>query len=205
MSALVPVHCIASILFSLFVTVSAAQAQFPSVNDLSPDELRKAIEDAKLSLAAYHLSKTVDDWRRISDSGSDPNGLQAAAYERILANGKREVVISFAGSRRSSQADWIIDINQGTGWGWPAGWLTNQRFDQALKFAERYVKEKDKDPNTTIWIVGHSLGGALAQYVSMELGLRATVFDSSALYTKKNDINVSLRTAVSRISRLLRI
>jgi hypothetical protein len=136
-------------------------------------------------------------WRLISDSGSDPNSLQAAAYERTLPNGRREVVISFAGSRLWSQ-DWIIDINQGTGEAWPLSFLTNRRFDQALKFAETYVKQKDKDPNTSIWIVGHSLGGALAQYVSMELGLRATVFDSSALYTKKNDINISLRSGVSR-------
>jgi hypothetical protein len=75
---------------------------------------------------------------------------------------------------------------------------TDVRFHQALAFAEKYVREKDKDPDTTVRVVGHSLGGLLAQYVALKLGVRAEVFDSAALMLKKSDIPSSLRNGGAR-------
>jgi hypothetical protein len=103
---------VVTLLFSLFAAVCGAQAQFASVDDLSADELRKAIDDARLSLDVYHPSKTIQGgWRMISDPTFNPTSLQAAAYERVLGNGKREIVVAFAGTRGLSNMqdvrDWL--------------------------------------------------------------------------------------------------
>jgi pimeloyl-ACP methyl ester carboxylesterase len=178
----------------LFATFHQAWTQTISSSGLTPQLLQQAIEAAQLSLAVYDLSKKMvqGGWSQIESTLPDPDGLQAAAYERKLANGKRELVIAFAGTRVAgglNPADAVVDVNQGSGLGGPVfDFLTYQRFHEALNFAETYVKQKDKDPNTTITIVGHSLGGLLAQYVGVRLGVRAIVFDASALFTKNSDL-----------------
>lgn len=170
-----------------------------SASALTPEQIRRAYLDLMLSRAAYDLSiKQVDgDWRQL-DTFDDRLGLKAAAYERRGANGSREIVVAFAGT--DDFGDVLADIRQGKPWYEISlgSWLTHRKFEQAVAFAERYVRIKDKDGNCSVRVVGHSLGGALAQYVSARLGILARVFNSSALASKTHDIPAILRSVPAR-------
>src|SRR6185436_19239165 len=63
---------------------------------LSKDQLRNALQNARLADSVYDLSKTQIEggWRQIK-SQQDPDGFKAAVYERQLADGRRELRIAF--------------------------------------------------------------------------------------------------------------
>ena len=102
------------------------------------------------------------------------NGLQYAVYDRELPSGKRERVIAFRGTDQGK--DMRANLGQGL-WGPRAA----AQYREALEVAQRHIAEADSDPDLQIAFTGHSLGGGLAQYVSVETGTRAYVFNSAPL------------------------
>lgn len=172
---------------------------------LGDDAIREAISSAQLSMAVYDVDTKVVDggWRRI-DWRNDTDGFKAAVYERRLAGGRIERQVVFAGTEELG--DWMTNLEQGGGWLFG---LNRARIDplsadpyrKALEYAKLFVAAKDKDPHMTLSFSGHSLGGALAQYCSLQLGVRATVFNSAALHQKVLDLADSMKSEGSSLIR----
>ena len=71
------------------------------------------------------------------------------------------------------------------------------QYQDALDFARRQVAEKDKNLHLTITFTGHSLGGGIAQFLNLELGVRTVVFNAAPL----NDFDALLtKNLVERAS-----
>jgi lipase (class 3) len=163
----------------------------------TPSSLAAAIDDAQLSLAIYQPSATdVGDWSRILFEQM-PSGLQFGIYERHGAGGRRELKLVFAGTQNA--LDWPTNVDQAIVTD-PMDFLfTPAQYRQALAVATQLAQLKDHDANLSVSITGHSLGGGLAQYCAILLGLPATVFNAAALGPETvKDIPVSLQRAVSR-------
>jgi len=87
-------------------------------------------------------------WNQISYSPSAPSGFEAAAFQ----NGN-EIVISFAGTYPGDVAgDLAANFGLATGEG----------SIQLKQAADYYLQIKAANPNATITLTGHSLGGGLA-------------------------------------------
>ncbi|MFA6283953.1 MAG: lipase family protein [Desulfurivibrionaceae bacterium] len=85
-----------------------------------------------------------------------------------------EIVISYAGTYdKDLTGDWVANVNLATGLG----------SAQLLQAAEYYLQVKAQitaaNPNATITLTGHSLGGGLAALVGVFFGVHATTFDQA--------------------------
>lgn len=103
-----------------------------------------------------------------------PSGLDYTVFTRIQ-NGKKDIVISFGGTQ--SGKDIIADIQQHL----RIEPIAPQQYKDALDIADKSIRLKDIDAYTTLKFTGHSLGGGLAQYISLHRGVRAYVFNSAPL------------------------
>lgn len=164
---------------------------------LGDDDIREAMTDLQLAMSVYDTAKKEVDggWRRI-DWRNDADGFKAAVYQRTLADGRLDRRVVFSGT--DDLADWLTNLEQGGGWviGLRRSHvdpLGNDQYRKALEYAKLFVEAKDKDPRMTLAFSGHSLGGALAQYCSLQLGVRATAFNSAALHQKVLDLAPSAK------------
>jgi len=143
-----------------------------------------ALTTGMMSQVAYHedIQETHRMEESLQDQGwrwnapyRDKSGLSLTRFERYLPNGKREIVIGFAGTEsfRDGQED-IAQIN-------PFRLIPPKQYRTALSEANKVVMEADRDPNLTVRFTGHSLGGGLAQYVSIKTGVSSFVFNSAPL------------------------
>jgi hypothetical protein len=155
---------------------------------LDDKTLIEALADLQLARAVYNISQkeVTGGWQRI-DWRDDADGFKAAVYQRTLPDGRIDRRVVFAGT--DDAGDWLSNIQQGGGW--VLGFnrqrvdpLSGDPYGKAVEYARQFVAAKDKDPRMTVSLSGHSLGGALAQYCSLELGVRATVFNPAALHQK---------------------
>lgn len=90
--------------------------------------------------------------------------------------GKRVLYLNFHGSR--SAQNWKSDFAQGLG-------IRDGAFRDAKEITRMFVEEYSRrDPPIEIRLVGHSMGGALAQYagISMNNGMRVTCVNSAGLH-----------------------
>lgn len=170
---------------------------------MSVDSLRSYIDDANLAIAAYtpSITEVVGGWKRISDpagSRSDPDGFKAAVFERLLPTGQRDVRIVFAGS--DDPNDFALDFRQNI---WPlesiGDEIDEQQFVRAQAFAAGFIHQAAGDKTVaSIKVVGHSLGGALAQYVSALSSVDATVINSAALRKIEQHLSTEQRNTADR-------
>lgn len=139
--------------------------------NLPSDSLTKA----RLAEAAYGDDKFVakGGFERV---GGDKrfSGLQYAVYERTV-NGQKERVLAFAGTQFPKPNDTIADVVQalvGVSW----------QYEQGIKVA---LNEKIKANATgaSLSMVGHSLGGGIAQNASAQTSIPATVFEAAGIGT----------------------
>lgn len=89
---------------------------------------------------------------------TDPSGFEATYFAKTNANGTKEIVIAFAPTNTKEMADMITDIEAGL------GIVT----EQVLQAAEYYMKIRSENPDATITLTGHSLGGGLAAGQTVE-------------------------------------
>lgn len=104
------------------------------------------------------VTKTVD------------NGFHAEAYRA-----GDTVVVVYEGT--TTLDDWIADFAHVV--------VKPEQYDQALRFSRRIVEHSQLNSpgeKTDFIIAGHSLGGGLAQYTALSLGLNAFVFNPAALW-----------------------
>jgi hypothetical protein len=158
-----------------FVHVMPAQGQ-----DLTDRAGTAWVEDyVRLSDAVYHNNVAeVNGWMKVPDkSGFDaPTGVQWAVYQRPLGNDRFEEALVFAGTQGGAKAipDWANNIYQGAN-------MTPLAFQyrRATEIAEAEVKSIPR--GTSFVIVGHSLGGGLAEFSAGFLGVRGITINGAPL------------------------
>jgi len=133
------------------------------------------IEYALMAGASYISTRSAvnkfpvpDGWiESIDDREAAPSGFEATYFTR-----DSEIVISFAGTYPSDIAgDMLANAGLALGTG----------SIQLLQAAQYYlqVKAANSDPNVTISLTGHSLGGGLASLLAVFFGERAVTFDQA--------------------------
>ncbi|HAH05106.1 MAG TPA: hypothetical protein DCM05_01050 [Elusimicrobia bacterium] len=125
--------------------------------------LAKAAPYARLSENAYNGRE--EDWCHVLERRRDEKtGFDAYAC-RLSEDGR--VVVAFRGT--DELRDWLrADI--------PQPILLPKQYRQGLAFADE-MKERHGD----VVLTGHSLGGGIAQYAAMRLGLEAHTFNPAGL------------------------
>jgi len=109
---------------------------------------------------------TIDSRPHVVD---DPFGFHASAYRSPNSN---TIIVAFAGTTATSPADWMTNISHLN--------QVPQQYLAALEFV-RHLIDQGTPPNQIV-LTGHSLGGGLAQFVALALGLPAVTFNSAGLW-----------------------
>jgi len=107
-------------------------------------------------------------WRVVDTRDTRNTGFRAIVLQPVDERDNR-VIVAFAGSG-AQIGDWANNFSQ-------AGGNTPSQYRQASALAREY-RQKYGDRVT---LTGHSLGGGLASYASLQTGLRATAINSAAL------------------------
>ena len=107
------------------------------------------------------------EWQVVDVQDDAQTGFRAIALRPTDPTDNR-VIVAYAGSRSGN--DWDDNIAQGAG-------LPTAQYRQAVDFADKW---KATDGNNVI-LTGHSLGGGLASYASIQTNLRATAVNSAPL------------------------
>lgn len=131
----------------------------------------------------------LDGWRRVElPPYGTGNGLNASLYERRLDDGRLEVALAFAGTefedRQTGLPDWRdawTDIDQAVTIGERDLRAVPPQYRDALNLAKDVAARYSGRKDATLTLLGHSLGGGLAQYVSLHTGHKAVVFNSAPL------------------------
>ncbi|WP_319585592.1 hypothetical protein [uncultured Desulfobulbus sp.] len=97
-----------------------------------------------------------------------PSGFEAVSFQR-----GNEIVISYAGTYPGDPNDLLADVGLATGNG---SIQLTQAIDYYLQVA---AQVRATNPNATITLTGHSLGGGLAALVGVFFGVRAVTFDQA--------------------------
>ncbi len=115
-------------------------------------------------------------WYRVERIDDRDTGLDAVIYKNIHTN---EIVDKVAGTEIDSY-DTINDIKLGLG----------DQTSSSGRLLEIVEELQNENPNNTITLTGHSLGGADANFVANSLKLNAVTFDqpgfTKGLYEKSN-------------------
>ena len=135
------------------------------------------LEYSILAGAAYFSTRTdinrfpiPQGWSELIDDrrANDQTGFEARAFQSGT-----EIVISYAGTDPNNTSLFAPD--------WQANFaLVNGNWSgQLLQAAEYYLLIKAANPNATITLTGHSLGGGLAALVAVFFGVPASIFDQA--------------------------
>jgi hypothetical protein len=129
-----------------------------------------ALETSIYSIAAYEVYDKcfiayesipfprIERWQPLAPDRRHLNtGFFARSWLRTKANGKQEVVIVFRGTNPSELADWTRGNLVLTNFG-----IFDDQYGQALAYTRTLLSDM---PSIDVKLVGHSLGGGLAQFV----------------------------------------
>ncbi|MDO6477010.1 hypothetical protein Q4520_16420 [Alteromonas sp. 1_MG-2023] len=134
-----------------------------------------ALTTAIYSIAAYEVydkspSKfeaipfpEFESWQKILPDKQDPNtGFFGRSWLREMDGGEKEIIIVYRGTKFTELADWTRGNLVFTNFG-----LLDDQYGQALEYAQEVLSEFSAEQliQLKIKIVGHSLGGGLAQFV----------------------------------------
>ena len=106
-------------------------------------------------------------WQVVDAVNTPKTGFQAVVLKPLDPNDKR-VIVAYAGS--NDRQDWITNLRQ-------AGGETPAQYRQAVELAGKYQNKY----GDRVILTGHSLGGGLASYASLQTGLRATAVNAAPL------------------------
>lgn len=125
-------------------------------------------------------------WRvaDVRDTGNS-SGFRAIVMKPVDERDNR-VVVSFAGSG-GQLGDWTNNLSQAAG-------NTPRQYRQAVSLAREYQGRY----GGSVTLTGHSLGGGLASYASLQTGLRATAINSAALSPNNLGGNALFNPSVRR-------
>jgi Ca2+-binding RTX toxin-like protein len=112
---------------------------------------------------------------------STPTFPTSAGFEAVSFTNGSEIVISFAGTYDQSAADLFADAGLAMGGG-------SVQLTQAVDY---YLQVKAANPNATITLTGHSLGGGLAALVGVFFGVPATTFDQAPFANSAQDPSIT--------------
>jgi hypothetical protein len=192
---------------ALLVWVAALRSACLAADRLPDREVPFALDFARLSHAAYFLDYTPipstrgGTWRRI-DFGSTASGLNWMLFARADGGGRTEYFLSYTGTQLRSWAggvdafDLLADYQQATS---ATRLQTPQQYRDALSVADAALRRAGQD-GAWLTVGGHSLGGALAQYVSFHRGVRAFVYNSAGLSRGSLDTGLLHSTSAERRS-----
>ena len=131
------------------------------------------IEYALMAGASYISTRSElnkfpvpEDWVRIGRDVKD-SGFEAATFQK-----GSEIVISFAGTYPTSIGDQLTNSQLALG----PNLFGMAQLEAAAAY---YLQVKADNPNATITLTGHSLGGGLAALVGVFFGVRAHTFDQA--------------------------
>jgi Lipase (class 3) len=160
--------------------VAATSVQAPATRELAL-LAADVYHDAPSPPTGYRVA-TEADLGRIGLKPQDLTSSQSAFRARVYvkgANESAEYVVAFRGS--TSSTDWQANLRQGVG-------LSSDHYTRALIIGRALAR----NPQATVTITGHSLGGGLASAAAIASGRDATTFNaaglSNATITKANGI-----------------
>jgi len=145
-----------------------------------PDYMYPVLNDAgRMSIAAYGNDKQLVETLRQEGWGTPiqvdfPSGLHVGVWERNLPDGNTERIVAFVGTK--DLAGIAADLSQGL-----VGPQMTAQYRDGLDFALKQVAEKDQNPRLSVTFTGHSLGGAIAEQVNLDTGVRTVVFNPAPL------------------------
>lgn len=128
-------------------------------------------------------------WRVADVRANRSSGFRAIVMQPVDERDNR-VIVAFAGSG-AQVGDWINNFSQ-------AGGNTPSQYRQAASVAREFQQRY----GDRVTLTGHSLGGGLASYASLQTGLRATAINSSALSPNNLGGNALFNPSVKNNSRI---
>jgi pimeloyl-ACP methyl ester carboxylesterase len=116
------------------------------------------------------------------------SGLQCRAYRRPRGI---EAVIAFKGTKPAMASDLRTDVAL-------SFWAEPQQMREALALADTWTQRLAQEGVRSVTLTGHSLGGAIAQYVGARGGKRFVTFNAPGMQANTSGICASPFTAQNR-------
>jgi hypothetical protein len=161
-----------SITFFILMLLTSVQAE----NWCDVECAEENREYALLSKEIYNDKQVVEEWIRIKDYkksflGVYTHGLHLSVYKHTITD---KIAIVIEGTDSTDIEDLLTDVVQ---------LVNNTIVPREYTYARDYVTdliEEDELYRDAV-VVGHSLGGGIAQYVAWSLGMESYVFNSAGL------------------------
>ncbi|MDO8607631.1 MAG: cadherin-like domain-containing protein [Phaeospirillum sp.] len=139
---------------------------------------------AQAAKAVYQDKGALADWRIFAESPPNDEGLYAIAYKNDVTN---EIIVSYRGTTLTDLGDLAAD---------GAILLGNkpEQFDLGKAFFDE-VRSDPENVGSSFQITGHSLGGAISQYVAVEyarvnIAIPTVTFESPPLGSYAQGVEV---------------
>jgi pimeloyl-ACP methyl ester carboxylesterase len=173
--------------------------RYPAAQSLKFSET-KAAEQLAYTARTGEIYRFADgkQWRVVDVRDDGGTGLGGAIFStgfravvlRPVDENDCRVVVSFAGSG-GQVGDWVNNFSQ-------AGGNTPAQYRMAASLAREYRQRYGDN----VVLTGHSLGGGLASYASLQTGLRATAINSAALSPNNLGGNALFHPSVKNNARI---